>query len=132
MSFLLDTDICSAHFKGDRQVWQKAMQHGGQLNISAITVGELSTWASRQGVSAKRRQVLKDFLKIVNVLDVAQIVGEKIEKIRAAMIDTGQRPPDFDLLIAATALVHNLTLVTHNTKDFTNIAGLRLDDWIVP
>jgi len=37
-----------------------------------------------------------------------------------------------DLLIAATALVHDLTLVTHNTQDFMNVPGLGLADWTVP
>jgi predicted nucleic acid-binding protein len=35
-----------------------------------------------------------------------------------------------DLMIASVALVHDLTLVTHNTKDFRHIPGLRLEDWI--
>jgi tRNA(fMet)-specific endonuclease VapC len=34
--------------------------------------------------------------------------------------------------IAATALVHNLTLVTHNTKDYQHVPGLRLEDWLTP
>jgi tRNA(fMet)-specific endonuclease VapC len=37
-----------------------------------------------------------------------------------------------DLMIAAVALVHNLTLVTHNRADYQHIPGLRLDDWLVP
>jgi tRNA(fMet)-specific endonuclease VapC len=37
-----------------------------------------------------------------------------------------------DLLIASVALVHDLTLVTHNTADYQNIPGLRLDDWLIP
>jgi tRNA(fMet)-specific endonuclease VapC len=37
-----------------------------------------------------------------------------------------------DVMIAAVALVHNLTLVTHNTADFQRIPGLRLDDWLKP
>ena len=37
-----------------------------------------------------------------------------------------------DLMIAAVALVHDLTLVTNNTKDFQNIPGLRLEDWLTP
>jgi tRNA(fMet)-specific endonuclease VapC len=40
--------------------------------------------------------------------------------------------PTADLMIASVALVHNLTLVTHNTADFQNIPGLRLDDWLKP
>lgn len=33
-------------------------------------------------------------------------------------------------MIAATSLVHDLTLVTHNTQDFKNVPGLRLEDWL--
>jgi tRNA(fMet)-specific endonuclease VapC len=36
------------------------------------------------------------------------------------------------LLSAAVALVHNLTLVTHNSVDFQDVPGLRLDDWLTP
>jgi tRNA(fMet)-specific endonuclease VapC len=35
-------------------------------------------------------------------------------------------------MIAATAIVHDLILVTHNTRDFQNIPGLRLEDWLQP
>lgn len=37
-----------------------------------------------------------------------------------------------DGLIAAFAIEHNLTLVTHNTADFIHVPGLRLVDWLVP
>jgi predicted nucleic acid-binding protein len=37
-----------------------------------------------------------------------------------------------DLMIGSIALVHDLTLVTHNTNDFRHIPGLRLDDWLTP
>ena len=37
-----------------------------------------------------------------------------------------------DLLIAATALVHNLTLVTHNVRDFANVPDLMIQDWLSP
>ena len=40
--------------------------------------------------------------------------------------------PGLDLFIASTALVHGLTLVTHNTKDFAHVPGLTLEDWLVP
>ncbi len=40
--------------------------------------------------------------------------------------------PTADLMIAAVALVHNLTLVTNNTADFQSVPGLRLDDWLTP
>jgi tRNA(fMet)-specific endonuclease VapC len=36
------------------------------------------------------------------------------------------------LLIASVALVHDLTLVTHNTADYQNVPGVRLEDWLIP
>ena len=130
MSFLLDTDICSGFLKGDRRVWQKVMQHGGQLHVSAITIGELSTWASRKGVSPNRKIAIDAFRSDVTVLDVDIAVAEKFGEIRADFLDQGQGTPDMDLLIDATALIHNLTLVTHNTQDYVKVSGLHLADWM--
>jgi tRNA(fMet)-specific endonuclease VapC len=58
---------------------------------------------------------------------MTQDVARKFGEVRAALLDQGLPPPALDLVIAATALVHNFTLVTHNTLDFGNIPGLRLD-----
>lgn len=132
MSFLVDTDICSAYLKGDRHVWQRFMQYGGQLHLSSITVGELFTWALRANASPKRLQALLDLLTDVAIHDVTVDVSRKFGELRAALLDAGQGTPDMDLLIAATALVHNLTLVTHNVRDFTNLPGLDIEDWLNP
>ena len=59
-------------------------------------------------------------------------VARKFGEVRAGLLDAGQSVPELDLLIASTALVHNLTVVTHNTQDYANIPGLNLEDWLVP
>ncbi len=82
MSFLLDTDICSAQMKGNARVHGRFIQYGGRLSISTVTLG----------------------------------LGS----------------PDLDLLNASIALVHNLTLVTHNVQDYANIPGLQVVDWLNP
>ena len=48
------------------------------------------------------------------------------------MLRQGIAVSPVDLMIGAIALVHDLTLVTHNTADFRNIPGLRLDNWLEP
>lgn len=53
-------------------------------------------------------------------------------KLRGLMLRQGEVVFEVDLMIAAVALVHDLTLVTNNTKHFRNIPGLRLEDWLVP
>ena len=132
MSFLLDTDVCSAFLKGNSQVWQKVVQHGGQLNVSAITVGELFTWALRVGTAHRRRQAIHEFLIETTMLDVTAAIGKRFGELRAGFLDAGQAAPDLDLLIAATALVHDLTLVTGNIQDFNRVPGLRIQNWLIP
>ena len=132
MNFLLDTDICSAFMKGNGKIQNRCIQHGGQLAISVATLGELYTWVSRAKAPAERAQGLKDLLSDVVVLDANFDIAQKFGESEAAMLDRGLAIREFDLLIAATALVHDLTLVTHNVQDFVNVPGLKIDDWLKP
>ncbi len=132
MSFLLDTDICSAYLKNDPVVVGRVMLHYGGLNISVITVGELLTWALRAQAPPDRLKGIRDMLKGATVLEVTLSIAEKFGAIRAGLFDSGITVGEMDLLNGATALVHGLTMVTHNTKDYSAIPGLTIDDWLVP
>lgn len=98
MSFLVDTDICSAYLKGNHQVWQKFMQHGGRLHLSAVTAAELFVWALRAKASSKRQKGVLDLLQDVTFLPVDQAVSHKFGEVRAGQFDQGQTTPDMDLL----------------------------------
>ena len=132
MRFLLDTNICSAHLKNMRSVNSRFIQHAGALAMSVVTLGELSSWVLRSKVAPKHLKGLMDLISDVTMLDVDYDVGWKYGELNSELLDRGLPPPGMDLLLAATALVHNLTLVTHNTQDFTNIDGLTMVDWIEP
>jgi tRNA(fMet)-specific endonuclease VapC len=132
MSFLLDTDTCSAHLKQKGNLTHKFLQYMGRLHVSAVTLGELYTWALRKKASPQRLQSLLDLLNDLQVVEVTGAVAQKFGEVRAALLDSGQPVPEMDLLIACTALVHNLTVVTHNTQDYAKIPSLSLDDWLVP
>ena len=132
MSFLLDTDICSAYLKGNNAVGNRFNQYGGQLHLSAASLGELYTWALRAAASPVRLQKLLDMLPLVQLLDVNADVARKFGELDAHLLDRGLVVTDIDLQNAATAIVHNLTMVTHNTQDYAGIPGLRLQDWLSP
>ena len=132
MSFLLDTDVCSAYFKNHPVAVRRVMLHYGGLNVSVITVGELLTWARRANAPPHRLKVIQDFLKGANVLDVTLPIAEKFGQIRAGLFDRGIAVGEMDLLNGATALVHGLTMATHNTRDYSDIPGLTIDDWLIP
>jgi tRNA(fMet)-specific endonuclease VapC len=131
MSFLLDTDICSAYLKNDRKVVGKVMLHFGGLHLSVVTVGELLTWARRAKAPPTRLQGVFDLLVASTVHDVDFAVADKFGEVRATLLDQGITVGEMDLLNGSVALVHNLTMVTHNTKDYANIPGLTLEDWMV-
>jgi tRNA(fMet)-specific endonuclease VapC len=132
LSFLLDTDTCSAYVKGNPLVFNRFVQYGGGLAISTITLGELFTWALRAKAPPQRLQDVQDLLKLVAVHDVTSTVARKFGELRAALFDTGTPVPEMDLFNAAVALNHNLTMITHNTPDYAPIPGLTLADWLVP
>jgi tRNA(fMet)-specific endonuclease VapC len=117
--------------KGDGRVQNRFIQYGGGLSISVATLGELFTWTFRVK-SPRRTQGLIDLLNDVTVLDATPAVARKFGEIEAALLDQGYVVSEFDLLIAATALVNGLHMVTHNVSDFEHVPGLTVVDWIAP
>jgi len=132
VSFLLDTDICSAYLKGDSRTFGRFVQYGGRLHISVITAAELTVWASRALASSQRREAILALIQDLTVLDVDRRVARVFGEVRAEQLDRGELTPDFDLMIAATAIVHGLTLVTHNVRDYAAIGQLSIVDWLAP
>jgi tRNA(fMet)-specific endonuclease VapC len=132
VSFLLDTDTCSAYLKNHPVVSNRFVQYGGRLHLSTVTLGELFTWARRAKASPKRLQGVLDLLNVVQVLSIDDLVAQKFGEIRALRLDAGLAAPPMDMMNAATALVHNLTVVTHNVADYANVPGLTVVDWTVP
>ena len=128
--YLLDTDTCSHHFRGSQSVTERAALHADELSISAVTLAELLTWTLRINAAPQWHRLLLRFLDAAQVLHVTPEVAERCGQIRAELFDQGHAVPVADMLIAATALVHNLTLVTHNTKHFASVTGLMLEDWL--
>ncbi len=132
MSYLLDTDICSAQLRGDRRLAGRFMQYFGRLHVSTITAGELYAWAGRAGVSAGLPKKIDDFLGSIIPLDFTDPVARTFGTLRADLLDIGRPAPALDLLIAATALHHGLTLATRNVRDYANVPGLTTEDWLAP
>jgi tRNA(fMet)-specific endonuclease VapC len=132
VSFLIDTDICSFYLKRPSQLAATFQQYYGRLHLSVITVGELRAWTLRKNAPPSRAKELDNLLRVVDVVAVDQAVADRFGALRAAQLDSGTLTPRLDLLIGATALVHNLTLITHNVKDFVYVPGLHVVDWLGP
>jgi len=132
VSHLLDTNICAAHFRRPGGLAHRFMQYSGGLFVPTVVLGELYAGAYHGSQPAPLLQKIADLLDDVAVLDFDHACAERFGKERGGLLQQGISVPTADLMIAAVALVHNLTLVTHNTADFQKIPGLRLDDWLIP
>lgn len=133
MSFLLDTDICSAHLKRPAGLMHRFVQHSGRLFISTVVLGELYVWAyQRSNPTSLIQRIEKDLLQDVQVLDFDADCSKEFGRVRGQLLQQGIAVSRMDLMNASVALVHNLIVVTHNTADYQNIPGIQLDDWLTP
>ncbi len=135
MSYLLDTNILSELTKpkpNPRVLAWFAATPSDALHISVITLGELRSGVERMPDS-KRRESIRLWLEQT----LADWLGDRALPVSAAVADrwsrlTAQvkRPlPAIDSLLAATALTHNLRIVTHNTRDFALPGVDVVDPW---
>ena len=131
VSFLLDTDTVSFHLRRARALTSRLIQYGGQLHISTPSLGELYAWAYKRD-TVKRLRLLDELLPQLRVLLFDEPCAEEFGRLRGSLLRRGISVPTVDLVIAATARVHGLTLVTHNTADFARVPDLRLESWLAP
>lgn len=132
MIFLLDTDTCSAHMRRPAKLAHRFIQYTSQLAISSVTLAELFAGAYKHSQGNRLLALIADLLHEVEVIDFDAICAEKFGQVRGTLLQKGISVPTTDLMIASAALVHDVTLVTHNTADFQKIPALRLDDWLIP
>jgi tRNA(fMet)-specific endonuclease VapC len=130
MSFLLDTDICSAHLKRPAGLMHRFIQHSGRLYVSTIVLGELYAWAYHRHRLRLIQRIEEDLLADVAVLDFDVACARQFGNLRGTLLQSEQSIGLVDLLIAAVAMAHQLTLVTHYTADFQRVPGLRCQDWL--
>jgi tRNA(fMet)-specific endonuclease VapC len=132
MRFLLDTDICSAHMRRPATLAHQFVQYTSQLAISTVTLAELYAGAYKHSQSHRLLSLIGDLIQEVRVLSFDSACAERFGQVRGTLLQQGISVPTADLMIASVALVHDLTLVTHNTTDYQYVAGLRMDDWLKP
>jgi len=128
--YLLDTDTIIFNLKGSLAVRKNLLLHiNDPIKVSVITLMELYYGAY------KSQKVTGNLAKIKTIEQSLEIIPVRIESVeifgmlKSKLEKPGSRLDDFDLIIAACALAHNLTLVTNNEKHFQRIEGLKLTNW---
>jgi tRNA(fMet)-specific endonuclease VapC len=96
------------------------------LAVSIVSLGELFEGVHLSPDPAGHVASLKGFLTGYTVLNLSEPIMEVFGRLRADLRRQGKLIPDLDLLIAATTLVHGLTLLTRNVRHFARIPDLQL------
>jgi len=130
MAYLFDTDAISEVLKPRPAAgyvrWLAAIAREEQFT-SAVVVGELYKGAFRSSSATRHLEnVEKRVLPAVTVLSYDVAAARVYGQVRAQVESAGRPLADADLQIAATALVHDLELVTGNVKHFRRVPGLRI------
>jgi predicted nucleic acid-binding protein len=96
------------------------------LAVSIVSYGELFEGALGAPDPATELARFRRFLARLALLPLNDSIMERFARLRAELCRPGQLIPDLDLLIAATAMHHDLTLLTRNVRHFARIPKLKL------
>jgi tRNA(fMet)-specific endonuclease VapC len=133
MKALLDTNICIYVIRRKSpEILSRLTRHvAGDLGISSITVAELQDGVERSQRPEQNREALNQFLIPLAIVDFDYEAALAYGRIRADPEAHGLPIGSLDLLIAAQAVSLGVTLVTHNTREFSRVPGLRVEDWTI-
>ena len=128
--YLLDTNTVIYFFKDMGQVADRLLSHSpDQIIIPTVVVYELETGIAKSTQPEKRRNQLDELLHTIQMLPFSLIEAKATANLRAILEKIGQPLGPIDYLIAGTALTHQATLITHNTREFSRVPGLQWEDW---
>ena len=127
--YLIDTNIAIFYIKGkfnlDKKFDTIPIEN---YYISEITLAELKYGVENSDRPERNRIALNNFLNGVQVLPIFPCL-DLYAKEKARLRRAGTLINDFDLLIATTAVTHNLVMVTNNTNHFNRVGEIELEDW---
>lgn len=131
LKYLLDTNACINYLNlPSSLIWRKIQSTSAfEIAVCSVVKAELF-YGSKKSKNptlnlAKQMKFLNQFQSLPFDDNAALIFGE----IRAELAGQGKIIGPYDLQIAAIALANDLTLITHNTSEFSRIGNLKIEDW---
>lgn len=130
-TLLLDTDICIALLNRDQRVRPHLDRHApSKVRMSAITLAELRFGIAKSEQPRRAVGNLRVLLSKVRVVPFDEVASERYGELRSLLEHRGHPIGPLDTLIAAHALSLGWTLATHNVREFRQVPGLKIDDWL--
>ncbi len=108
---------------------QRLLEEQKSIFVSSVTVGELEYGAAKSRWGERTRQIFQAFLANYEIIPFDEMDAIYFGKLRAELASCGTPIGLYDAMIGAQGVARNLVVVTHNTKEFCRIPGLRVEDW---
>ena len=133
MRYMLDTNICIYSIKHKpEKVFLRLQEHDpSEICISSVTYAELIHGVEKSQAVEKNRLALTLLLANIEILDFDAYAAEYYGIIRADLERKGMPIGPLDMMIAGHAMSLNYTVVTNNTKEFSRVNNLILENWTV-
>ena len=129
--YLLDTNACIRILNGTSPALSERLRGVPRtlVRLSSIVKAELLYGARKSGRVAENLRLLERFFDTIASLPFDDRCADEYGLLREELDRAGTPIGPNDLLIAATARAHHAILVTHNLREFSRVADLRIEDW---
>ena len=134
MIYLLDTNVCITLLRGKDPVLLQRInaRKPADIALCSVVIGELFYGAALSNQPALEQAKVDAFARLYVCLSFDDAAAKAFGGLRAHLKKLGTPIGPYDLMIAASALASNLTLVTHNVVEFSRVPGLMYEDWQIP
>lgn len=127
MPYLLDADwIINALAGRAREIAILSQLAPGGVAITWITIGEVYEGAFSSPTPDRHLYAFRRFLRPFRIIDLDDLVMERFAETRLSLRRKGELIPDFDVLLGAVALRHDLTVLTLNVRHLKRIPGVKV------
>ena len=131
LKYMLDTNIAIYTIKNKPSEVREAFKaHDGQLCISAVTLMELMYGAEASAAVERNLRDIEGFAARLDVFPYDNEAAAHTGQLRAELRKIGRPIGPYDEMIAGHARSRGLVVVTHNIKQFENVPGIRLANWV--
>lgn len=131
MIYLLDTNVCIGYLNGRAPAVLQRLraQQPSDVVVCSVVKAELAYGAQRSRDPQRSLAVQRQFLLPYRSLPFDDAAAGIAGLLRAQLVEAGTPIGPHDVQIAAIALANGCTLVTHNTREFSRVPDLVLEDW---
>ena len=129
---LLDTDTCIYFLNrtSENLIAQFKKFSPSDIKLSAITVAELLYGAEKSQAKNKNLESVQHFVSTFDIIPFDGTCCKTYARIRTGLEKSGTPIGPMDFLIASICIANNYILVTNNTKEFSRLKKLKLENWL--